>query len=61
MLDKDESKAFIMSTLKDMGMSDQEITDEDFEAVFLEFDKDGSGNISRGEMTAFIKQIAGIQ
>ncbi len=50
-----------MSTLADMGMGEKEITDEDFEAVFLEFDKDGSGSISKGEMTAFIKQIAGIQ
>ncbi len=60
MLDKDEAKVFIMSTLADMGAADAQFSDEDYDACFLEFDVDGSGQISKGEMTAFIKKVAGI-
>ena len=43
MLDKDESRAFILSTLADMGVGNNEFTDEEYEECFLQFDKDGSG------------------
>ena len=43
-------------------MSDgEEFVDEDFEALFKEFDKDGSGTIEKDEMADFIKKVSGLQ
>ena len=36
----------------------EELTDEDFEAVFEEFVKDGNGTIEKEQMAFFIKKIA---
>ena len=38
----------------------EEFSDEDFEACFKEFDKDGSGTIEKDEMAIFIKKVAGL-
>ena len=37
-----------------------EFSDEDFNACFAEFDKDGSGTIEKDEMAIFIKKVAGL-
>ena len=47
------------ATLAEMS-GEQSISDEDFATVFGEFDKDGNGTISREEMGAFIKKVAGL-
>ena len=46
------------ATLDDMGSG--EFSDADFDECFKEFDADGSGAISREEMSAFIKKVAGL-
>ena len=38
----------------------EEFSDEDFDACFKEFDKDGSGTIEKDEMAVFIKKVAGL-
>ena len=38
----------------------EEFSDEDFEACFKEFDKDGNGTIEKDEMAVFIKKVAGL-
>ena len=40
--------------------NDLEISSEDFELLFAEFDRDSSGAISKREMADFIKQVAGL-
>jgi len=37
-----------------------EFSEDDFEACFKEFDKDGSGTIEKDEMAIFIKKVAGL-
>jgi len=37
-----------------------EFSEQDFEACFKEFDKDGNGTISKDEMKIFIKKVAGL-
>ena len=62
-LDKEETKKFVMETLKDMSSGDGgngEVNDADFEQTFKEFDKDGNGTIEKDEMAAFIKKVAGL-
>ena len=61
-LDREETKAFMENTLKEMSPdSTDTINDEDFDVTFKEFDKDNSGSIERGEMAAFIKKVSGLQ
>jgi len=43
-LDKEETKKFVQNTLSEMNDSG-EFSEDDFEACFKEFDKDGSGTI----------------
>ena len=61
-LDKEETKLFVKKTLVDMSNSESEndFSDEDFEACFKEFDKDGNGTIEKDEMAVFIKKVAGL-
>ena len=58
-LDKEETKKFVMNTLKEMS-DEGTFSDDDFDACFKEFDKDGSGLIDKSEMAAFIKKVAGL-
>ena len=58
-LDKEETKKFMVATLGEMSDT-TEISDEDFQAVFKEFDADGNGTISKTEMGNFIKKVAGL-
>ena len=58
-LDKNETKAFINSTLTEIG-ENSEYGEAEFEKCFKEFDKDGNGTISRDEMRAFIRKVAGL-
>lgn len=48
-----------MNTLKEMS-DEAAFSDEDFDACFAEFDDDKSGMISKKEMAAFIKKVAGL-
>ena len=58
-LDKEETKKFVMNTLKEMS-DEGTFSDDDFDACFKEFDKDGSGTIEKDEMAIFIKKVAGL-
>ena len=58
-LDKDETKRFVESTMKDMNDENYELSDEDFEQTFNYFDVDGDGVIVRSEMIKFIKKVSG--
>ena len=58
-LDKRETKEFVRNTLQEMG-EQGEFSDEDFEACFKEFDKDGNEEISKEEMKIFIKKVASL-
>ena len=52
---------FVKKTLTDMSSGGgDEFSDEDFEACFKEFDKDGNGTIEKDEMAVFIKKVAGL-
>ena len=59
-LDKTETRKFMEATLSEMTGVSGNISDEDFQQVFGEFDKNGDGTISREEMGAFIKKVAGL-
>lgn len=55
-------KATMASVEEEIGNKDEPyaFTEADFDEAFAEFDKDGNGTISRGEMVAFIKKTAGL-
>ena len=55
-LDKKETKKLIKKMPEFSG--GEELSDEDFEAVFKEFVKDGNGTIEKDKMAFFIKKIA---
>ena len=59
-LDKTETRKFMEATLGEMTGVSGNISDEDFQQVFGEFDKNGDGTISRDEMGQFIKKVAGL-
>ena len=48
-----------MNTLKEMS-DEGTFSNDDFDACFKEFDKDGSGTIEKDEMAIFIKKVAGL-
>ena len=50
LLDKEETRRFVMDTLSDMA-DGASFADSDFDQCFAEFDKDGSGTIEKNEMT----------
>ena len=56
-LDRDETKRFVMDTLKSMGTTD-EISDADLDAAFNEFDTDKSGKITKDNMIAYMRRAA---
>ena len=58
-LDKEECKAFIKDSLRELGHGDP--TDEEYEAAIKEFDHDGSGQISKNEMAAYLKKLCGFE
>ena len=54
---------FVRDTLTEMdpgATGGDGFSEADFEACFKEFDKDGSGTISKEEMKIFIKKVAGL-
>ena len=59
-LDKEETKLFVQDTLAGVEAESSPFSDEDFDACFLLFDKDGSGSIDKSEMVQFIIQVAGL-
>jgi len=54
---KENLKEFIKEIMKDCGEGEA-WSDEDFEAGYMQFDKDGSGQIERDEFDAFVKRFA---
>ena len=58
-LDKEETKQFVKNTLNEM-QDNNDFSETDFEACFLDFDRDGSGTVHRNEMAIFIKKVAGL-
>ena len=52
-MDKEETKKFIFEIVGNFSGSD--FSDEGFEEVFNDFDKDGSGTIDKHEMFIFMK------
>ena len=60
-LDRSEMRAFIQATLCQAGIeSQQEMSDEEFNAIFTEFDIDESGTIEKDEMAILVKRMAQI-
>ena len=57
-LDKDEVKRLVTDSMKEMGHA-VELSDDEFEATFNEYDVDNSGKISRGEMAAYMRKVIG--
>ena len=58
-LDKEEARKFLVDVLGTMGLSN-ELSDDDFETVFADFDTDGSGLIEMAEFETFVKQLLGM-
>ena len=50
-------KEFIHAIMVDSGEGDAWCED-DFEAGYMQFDKDGSGQVEREEFDAFVKRFA---
>ena len=48
-----------MATLVDLSAG-TDFNEEDFNSVFDEFDKDGSGTVEKNEMAQFVKQMMGV-
>ncbi len=57
-LDKEEARKFVGQTLTDTGTGS--FSDAEFDECFNQFDKNGDGVISKGEMVQFIKSVANI-
>jgi Ca2+-binding EF-hand superfamily protein len=56
-LDREETRTFVRENFEALG-TDRSLLEEDkFNAVFNNFDKDGSGGIDKSEMYKFIKSI----
>ena len=55
-LDKEEAYRLVEDTLENLGQ-DPNFSDEQFDYIFENFDKDGSGTIDREEMVCFIMQL----
>lgn len=60
-LDRAETMRFVKDSMKEMGVSMEKLTDEDFEATFSEFDKDNSGTVEKQEMVAYMKKLVGLE
>ena len=56
-IQKEDLKEFIKGIMFDSGEGDA-WNDEDFEKGYMQFDKDGSGQIERDEFDAFVKRFA---
>lgn len=56
-IQKEHLKEFIHQIMIDSGEGDA-WEDDDFEAGYMQFDKDGSGKIEREEFDAFVKRFA---
>ena len=58
-LDKQETIRFVMDTLKSMGTTDN-ISQEDMDSAFAEFDTDKTGKITKENMIAYMRKAAGL-
>ena len=54
---KEDLREFINQIMLDSGEGDA-WSDEEFEKGYMQFDKDGSGQIERDEFDAFVKRFA---
>lgn len=59
LLDKDEIKVFLQDIMTAAGEGDA-WNEKEFEACFKEFDYDGSGTVTKPELTNFIKRFAAL-
>ena len=59
-LDKEETKRFVMQQLDEIDEGTS-FSDDDFDECFRNFDVDGSGTIDKEEMVEFIKRAAGLE
>ena len=58
-LDRDEVKAFLLDIMTAAGEGDA-WDDKEFEACFKEFDYDGSGQVTKSELTNLVKRFAAL-
>ena len=58
-LDTQETVKFVMDTLKSMGTTDN-ISQEDMDSAFAEFDTDKTGKITKENMIAYMRKAAGL-
>ena len=63
-LDKAETRRFVNQCMGSMNRSgigqDGGVSDEEFETIFAQFDKDGSGFIERDEMAIVVRKLSGL-
>ena len=59
-LDKAEMRQFVETTLLESGQDGiaERLSDDEFNAIFNEFDIDGSGTIEKDEMAILVKRMA---
>ena len=59
LLDKEEIRAFIQDIMTAAGEGDA-WDDKEFDTCFKEFDYDGSGTVTKAELSNFIKRFAAL-
>ncbi len=59
LLTKDSIKGYLLKAFEEAGQMDA-WTDEEFDECYREFDYDGSGTISEGELMQFVKRFAAL-
>ena len=59
LLTKDSIKKFLLDAFEKAGQTEA-WSDEEFDECYREFDYDGSGTISEGELMQFIKRFAAL-
>ena len=60
-LEKEECKAFVLNTIQEFtGQSVENLSLEEFDKTFAEFDHDENGKIDKHEMLHFIRRVAGL-
>ncbi len=58
-VDKSQIKIFLLKAFEEAGQTEA-WSDEEFDECYREFDYDGSGTISEGELMQFIKRFAAL-
>ena len=58
-MSKAETRNFVKDLLVKLG-EEPKLPEEEFNALFKDFDEDSNGTISKEEMALFIKQVRGL-